>query len=307
MEVILMDDGSTDNSPAICDHYAAQDGRVISVHQKNAGAAAARNHGLELATGEYVAFADCDDYMDPDMYERMMAINAEYGCDLVVCDCVKEYASGSDLYTHELPGGYYDREKMRRIYFPQLLMTQAVEYPVTISNCLLLIRREVIEKQKLRYPEGIRFSEDLLFGAEVGYAANSMYYLKGYAPYHYRQNPASVTHTAYQDKWPMLLDLHGRITSAFSSKAEFDFRPQIDLCMLFFVYLAIGNLNGADLPPDVWKRRIKDVLQNNSVRQALRRIPVSGLRINWKLKLITFIYRWNCLGLITLIRRYQGK
>lgn len=298
LELILVDDGSTDESPAICDAYANHDPRVISVHQANAGAAAARNHGLDLATGTYITFVDSDDYIDADMYEKMMAVNTEYNCDLVICDCFKEFAAGRTLYTHELPGGFYDRERMKREYFPQLLMTKTVEYPVTISNWLLLTRREIIESQKIRYPEGIRFSEDLLFGAEIGYAASSFYYLKGYAPYHYRQNPSSVTHTAYRDKWPMLLDLHGRIAKAFGEKSEFDFQPQIDLCLLFFVYLAIGNLNAVDLSSDILKQQLKIILRGYSVQQILWRIPIAKLEISWKLKLVTYAYRWNKIPFI---------
>lgn len=307
LELILVDDGSTDESPAICDAYANQDPRVISVHQVNAGAAAARNHGLDLATGTYITFVDSDDYIDPDMYEKMMAVNTEYNCDLVICDCFKEFAAGRTLYTHELPGGFYDRERMKREYFPQLLMTKTVEYPVTISNCLLLTRREIIESQKIRYPEGIRFSEDLLFGAEIGYAASSFYYLKGYAPYHYRQNPSSVTHTAYRDKWPMLLDLHGRIAKAFGEKSEFDFQPQIDLCLLFFVYLAIGNLRSSSAPLKTKICQTRALLSNSLVRQTLKHIPIHQLKISWKLKIITYAYRWNQLLLITIIQWYTDK
>ena len=134
LEVILVDDGSTDESPAICDSYASMDPRVICIHQENAGAAVARNTGLLLATGKYIAFVDCDDWIDRGMYENMVNAAEKQDCDLTICDCVKESDSGTQLYTHELPGGYYDRDTMLSQYFPQLLMTDSMEYPVTISN-----------------------------------------------------------------------------------------------------------------------------------------------------------------------------
>lgn len=223
IELILVDDGSADASPMLCDRYAAQDDRVKVVHQANSGAAAARNCGLSIAHGEYIAFADSDDWIDADMYERMLDTAEENNCDLVICDCLKECGNSSQLYTHDLPGGFYDRARMHSVYFPQLLMPDNMEYPVTISNWLLLIRRDVIDENKLSFPEGMRFSEDLQFGSEVGYFAKSMTYLKGYAPYHYRQNPDSVTHAAYKDKWPLLRELWCRINMSFAKKQEYDF------------------------------------------------------------------------------------
>lgn len=307
LELLLIDDGSTDSSPQICDQFARYDQRVRVIRQTNAGAAAARNHGLELASGLYITFVDSDDYIDSDMYEKMMSVSLEFQCDLVICDCLKEFDSGAQVYTHALPGGFYSRSKMKSEYFPQLLMTESVEYPVTISNWLLLIRKDVIQKHHIRYPEGIRFSEDLLFGAEVGYAADSMYYMKGYTPYHYRQNPASVTHSSYRDKWPMLLDLYRRIKKSFEQKSDFDFGPQIDRCLLFFVYLAIGNLESSELKPSARRERTCEILKNNVVHDMLKRIQISGLKISWKLKLITYLYRWKCIPFIELLRWYQNK
>lgn len=83
LEVILIDDGSTDGSGEICDRYAALDSRVRVIHQKNGGAAAAKNAGLRLATGEYLAFADSDDYLEPGAYGFLMKVLLETGADAV--------------------------------------------------------------------------------------------------------------------------------------------------------------------------------------------------------------------------------
>ena len=85
LEVILIDDGSTDGSGAICDSYAAKDDRVKVIHQKNAGAAAAKNAGLRIAAGEYLAFADSDDYLEPGTYSHMRKLLAESGADAAEC------------------------------------------------------------------------------------------------------------------------------------------------------------------------------------------------------------------------------
>lgn len=295
LEVILVDDGSADSSPGICDGYAERDKRVKAIHQKNSGAAAARNHGMSIAQGKYIAFVDSDDWIDADMYKRMVDTAEANDCDLVICDCLKESDGGSQLYTHDLPAGFYDRERMYSVYFPQLLMPDTMEYPVTISNWLLLIRREVISANEIIFPEGMRFSEDLLFGSEVGYFVQSMTYLKEYAPYHYRQNPYSVTHTAYKDKWPLLRELWCRINENFSKKQDYDFTQQIQRCMLFFVYIAMNQRRYAGLPTREFFHEAGVVLNDPLVQIALEKISIRQLHISQKLKIITLIYQKRCL------------
>lgn len=85
LEVILIDDGSRDESGAICDQFAARDPRVRVIHQKNGGAAAAKNAGLRIATGEYLSFVDSDDYLEPNVYRYMADILEGEGADLVHC------------------------------------------------------------------------------------------------------------------------------------------------------------------------------------------------------------------------------
>lgn len=307
LEIILVDDGSTDGSPSLCDKYAAKDTRIICIHQKNTGAAAARNTGLSLATGEFITFVDSDDWIDPDMYETMVMVAEKRNCDLVICDCLKEYRNTRQIYTHDLPGGFYDREAMVSRYFPQLLMPDTMEYPVTISNCLLLIRRKLIEKHGLSFPEGIRFSEDLLFGSEVGYYAQSMVYLKGYAPYHYRQNQNSVTHAKFKNKWPMLLELYRRIQKSFEQKTEFDFNPQIQRCMLFFVYMAMNDLRIPKKSSRKFFQEANVILDNTAVETALRKIKINQLAIPWKLKIISLIYQKKYFRPAMLLLRRHGQ
>lgn len=86
LEVILIDDGSTDDSGAICDGYAAADSRVHVIHQKNGGAAAAKNAGLRMASGEYLSFVDSDDYLEPDVYGYMLSALEESGADAIHCN-----------------------------------------------------------------------------------------------------------------------------------------------------------------------------------------------------------------------------
>ncbi len=96
LEVILIDDGSPDNSGAICDEYAAKDSRVKVIHQKNGGAAAAKNAGLRIATGEYLSFVDSDDTLEPGAYRYMRNLMEETGADIVQCAFRDVYVGRSE-------------------------------------------------------------------------------------------------------------------------------------------------------------------------------------------------------------------
>ena len=74
LEIILVDDGSTDNCPQICDDWAKKDKRIKVIHKANGGVSSARNVGLDNATGEYIGFVDSDDYIDITMYEKMLKL-----------------------------------------------------------------------------------------------------------------------------------------------------------------------------------------------------------------------------------------
>lgn len=97
LEIILVDDGSTDGSPEVCDRLAREDGRISVLHRENGGASAARNAGLDIATGEYVGFIDSDDYIAPNMYERLYQALTEADAELSVCDFAYVDERGNSL------------------------------------------------------------------------------------------------------------------------------------------------------------------------------------------------------------------
>lgn len=301
LEVILVDDGSPDNCPEICDDYAKKDYRVKVIHKQNGGVSSARNAGLDIASGEYVAFVDSDDYLDANMYQMMMDTADKYNCDIVLCDCVKEFPSKSCIYSHSIRGGFYDKAQLQHEYYPHLLMMENVEYPATISNCLLLFRRELSDR--VRYLVGVRYSEDLLFGAQLMINAESFFYMKEEALYHYRMNPESATHRFVPDKWNDYMKLHIEITNVFRSYREFDFSDQVDLCLLFFMYNSVGDLYTAPLGRQKKKQAIKDILKTPEISVMFKRINIRKLPITFKQKLITFMYRHR-IGISALIWYY---
>lgn len=106
LQIILVDDGSTDFSGKICDVYAEKDNRITVVHQKNAGAGAAKNTGLELIDGEYFSIIDSDDYIELDMYEKMVNSLEKYNADIVQCLFRNVYVDDSFDRKYKIKGNY---------------------------------------------------------------------------------------------------------------------------------------------------------------------------------------------------------
>lgn len=304
IEVILIDDGSPDNCPSICDDFAKKDERIKVFHQENAGVAAARNVGIRKAQGDYITFVDSDDYLEPEMYAEMFQKAKDYNCDVVMCDCKKEFGKISSIYTHSIREGYYDRNQIEKEYFPQLLITPDIEYPAAISNVLGLYRNKSDKEERVYYLEGIRYSEDLLFGAKIMYQAKSFYYMKGKCFYHYNcLNQLSATHTFAEDKWNDYQKLHNIIKRDFENIKEFNLQEQIDKLLLFFVYNAVGELIGTQVIDEREKRgRINNILRNTEVKKMFHRLRVFELPIHWKLKIMTMLYKYN-IGIGVLCAR----
>lgn len=92
LEIILVDDGSTDNSGYICDAYASSDNRIKVIHKENSGVADARNVGLAASTGQYIGWVDPDDWIEPDMFEYLMSNMKQYSSDITVCGRAEQYS-----------------------------------------------------------------------------------------------------------------------------------------------------------------------------------------------------------------------
>ena len=120
LEIILIDDGSTDRCPWICDKYAEKDSRIKVIHKKNGGLGFARNSGLDIAAGEYFAFVDSDDYVDLDFYEKLYtaAKNGDY--DLAQGGISKKHGDRIEKKHHPYAGQCFDAEGVKNILFPLL-------------------------------------------------------------------------------------------------------------------------------------------------------------------------------------------
>lgn len=153
LEIIIVDDGSTDKTGIIIDRLAKEDQRIIPIHEKNGGVSAARNIGLDIAKGEYIGFVDGDDYIEENMYEQLISNAIRYDADISHCGYQMVFPNRIDYYYNTKEVMIQDCKK--GIY--DLIKADKIE-PGLWNK---LYRREIIGMNRL--DEGIRINEDLLF------------------------------------------------------------------------------------------------------------------------------------------------
>lgn len=288
LECILVDDGSTDASPAICDEYAARDSRVKVIHKPNGRASSARNAGIRAARGEYIAFVDSDDWIAPDMYEKML----EPGADVCLCDYIRFTEGTEHPFTQpNVSGGFYNKEQMRRDIYPHLVM-DGLEYPITISNWALLIRRSVIRENGLWYREDIHVSEDAPFGSEVLYCADSFAYLKGMHLYHYRITQGSVSKTYKPWWWDSYLKISEETEAFFSKCTDYDFTQQLKSNMFYLARAAIYYyLYDESLSRAEQNEKIRAVMNHPRVKRMMDGFEIGNAPMSFRMVYWSIRYR----------------
>jgi glycosyltransferase involved in cell wall biosynthesis len=146
LEIILVDDGSTDASPEKCDCYAKKDPRIRVIHKKNGGQSSARNVGLDVCKGEYISFVDSDDWIEPNMYTALLEQLEFHGASLAVCGRYDAYENSDEKTVGKSLGksGLFDAYEV----LPKMTLGQASDFSV----CDKLHHRDLW--QNIRFPEG---------------------------------------------------------------------------------------------------------------------------------------------------------
>lgn len=237
LEVILVDDGSTDGSLAVCDEFAERDGRIRVIHQENRGAAAARRTGVLGAEGDYICFVDADDRVDAEMVAFFVENIGE--CDLLTSGYRCETAPGQyAIWIDSLREGIYDTEKTRK-YFIENMISYENRFQVGVQPYSggKLYRTTVIKDVIGEIDTTIVYSEDrdLLFrcilkskGIRVSHQSF----------YHYRYNPTSIMRTVNKNFMSDLNKLYLSLEKAFAGHPQEEcLRYQLQLFLVSRMYL----------------------------------------------------------------------
>ena len=207
-ELILVDDGSPDNCPAICDAYAEKDCRVKVIHKENGGLVSARIAGASIATGDYVCCVDGDDWVHPHFLESFAEAVTAKQPDVICCGFFKAYETHEDSCFLPYRYGYYTKRELEEAFFPSLIEDEYAKY-FSISIWNKAYKRTLYWPVQNAVDPKIKIGEDGACTFTIMSKADSVYILKD-CLYYYRQNPASMTKEKKAFAWngPKLLFEH---------------------------------------------------------------------------------------------------
>lgn len=285
IEIILVDDESPDHCPQMCDDYVQKDKRVKVVHKKNGGLGLARNSGLEVATGEYVAFIDSDDFVELDMMEKLYEEAACNHLDAIYTEFNTDDYPGieSPSYGNKLFQTHEDIEQLRLdIVGAEPTFKSCSKFQS--SACKGLYSMEVIKRHEIRFfSEREYISEDLIFNLDF-LQFSSRVQTSSWRFYHYCLNGASLSHTYRADRWQKLQKMVECIedrADSFSQKDELGMR----LTRTFLAYskIAIGQEMNRNVSRTEKLKAVSDILATPLLQRKLKGYPIEKLPLRWRI------------------------
>lgn len=225
LEIVLVDDGSTDGSGHLCDELAKQDSRIKVYHQVNHGAASARKLGVRSAQGEFIAFVDSDDYIEPEMYREMMEFVRRDHAELVTSGLRYEWQNKSRMMMDSIEEGIYERGKIEQEILPRLIYNREKDAQgITASVSNKIFKKELLERFVYEIDEKIVLGEDgALIYAYAALAKKIVVLHKCW--YHYVQHGGSVMRSASLESFEALYALKEFFYQFFR---QYDFFPVIE-------------------------------------------------------------------------------
>lgn len=226
IEIILVDDGSKDNCPQICDEYTKKDNRVRVIHKINGGLVSARKAGMAIATGDYVCCVDGDDYISETYIEEFNEIVSKYNAPSIIC--CGYYIATDEKYTPQkvnARAGYFNKLDIKKEIFPYLIQGEKGDYflPTVWAKA---IKIDLYKKHQCKVSDDITMGEDGACTIPCIIDATDMF-ISDSCQYYYRTNRQSMTKSKKTLQWKGQIEIANHFLKYISNE-EYDFSEQID-------------------------------------------------------------------------------
>lgn len=313
VQIILVDDGSTDRSGAICDEFAAGDHRICVIHKPNGGVGTARNDGLDMATGEWMVFCDADDWVEPDGYEKLIAAGEKAGADVVFGDCNLVFGDRvrkAQFYKNEFVTG--DRCRIDDLIAADFSRAYCFDPPESGpafgygGPWNKLVRRQHLIRNGIRFDTRLKgIFDDILYTAYLFATAEKVAYVQ-VPVYNYRQLGSSITHSYKAD----LLQINEAIFAAwrefmekYGGAGEFEKPFHANVLRRFKSALGLYFFNEKNTNSFRQQcRELKTLMISEPYRTAFRKVEPRGIHNSYD-KLVWYAAKTGSAWLVYLVYR----
>ena len=311
IEIILVDDGSTDNSGELCDEYARRDARITVIHQKNGGLAQARNSGMAVIRGKYTMFVDSDDWVDTTMCESLLDAMLKNDAQVAMCSYVREYADNSlvrEVFPEDVV--FCGKEVQRRLCGP---LGEELRYPEKM-DCLNMMCGKLYVSALLKGTDVTDISvigpaEDLLYNFTIFSNVRNMVYVNR-PYYHYRKIDASITATYKPDLEEQLGRLYDRMAQYLrDNQMDAEFETALNnRIAVHALSVGLNCVNGEDGFFSKCKR-MKNAFRDDRRKRALKQLSLKHMPIHWKVFYFGAKHNMSVLlyVMLTAIQKLRGK
>ena len=297
IEIILVNDGSVDESYKICQEYAKKDHRIILRNQKNKGSANARNQGMKLASGQYIGFVDSDDFIDSTMFSKLYEKAKKYNADIVNCDCMRN------------ENDYIIENKVEKdlVYDKEMIddfLLQSNTTTLLWFTCRNIYRRSLLENNNIKYIEG-NIIEDSIFNLTALMSADIFYAVD--APlYHYMENPDSQVMSNSQ---PLLLEklenVYNEKLSVYQGKNMEEFKQDLyNYTISNTLVMLLSEVNFSNLDYESLKIKLKEIRNTEMIEKSLKN-DTNKKDNTLNLRILTLLLKYKLYGPMALLFMYN--
>lgn len=287
IEIILVDDGSPDNCPRLCDEYARQHSCIKVVHKENAGLGMACNSGLDAATSEYVAFCDSDDWVDADMYETMYQTAHDRDFDIVYTGLKRVDGSGNVLgyLPHPKEGVTLCQDECMTLACDMIASApnERIDRGIQVSAKTVLYRRRMLTSNSISFVSEREYpSEDLIFNVSALTFAKKVHVMPRYF-YNYFVNDNSITSTIKPQHFIKMMrsaKLLQKILGESETASKRIGRFVIGESRMYSRQIIQSSLSGKDK-----KRLIKELSENSDLLDNVKKYPIELMPIAHRIAL----------------------
>ncbi len=280
IEIILVDDGSVDKCPKICDDYALKDNRIKVIHKANGGLISARKAGVNVSHGEYVTFVDGDDFVHQNMYEDVAKSIEKHNSDVVICDFYYDYGNRKDVSQQICIEEFYDKTKLVNEIYPKMLFDGNYYSFGIAPNCWSKVfKKDLLVKYLMEVDDSTKMGEDASFTYPILLDANSISYVNK-PLYYYRILPQSMSRGYDKNLNEIIFNAYYTIKKCANN--DFDISSQLAYYMVYLANFVVRNQIKSN-DKSKTNNFVKQLLANIDLINSAKKLEVCKLPIHTKI------------------------